>query len=324
MTEYSIVVENLGKNYGDFQALDGISFKIRPGEIVGFLGPNGAGKSTTMKILTCFMAPSKGRASVCGFDVYKASKEVRKRIGYLPESVPLYDDMMVFDYLKFIAEVRAIPSNKRQEAIKKVVSLTGLTNMITRDIGELSKGYRQRVGLAQAIIHEPDVIILDEPTSGLDPNQILEIRDLIKEIGKEKTVIFSTHILQEVAAICDRIIVLNEGRIVADDSVEGLEKKLIDVKGGLIVETLDGETGLGNLEGVISLEALEEKNHFRLETKDIAELRKLIYETKSENIVSLYPYRPSLEDIFRYLTSQSYLSAQRSDLAESVEREEEE
>ncbi len=309
MNPYSIEVEGLGKSYGDFLALDNINFKVRPGEIVGFLGPNGAGKTTTMKILTCFMTPSAGSASVCGLDVYKDSKEVRKRIGYLPESVPLYDDMMVFDYLNFIAEIRGIESEKRREAIKRVVHLTGLSEMVTRDIKALSKGYRQRVGLAQAIIHEPEVVILDEPTSGLDPNQILEIRDLIKEIGKEKTVIFSTHILQEVAAVCDRIIVLNKGRIVADDTVQGLEKTLIETRGGLIVEITCDPSRLSSIDGVMNIEPLEKENTFRIETLQIDSVRKHLYEFFPDQILGLHEYKPTLEDIFRFLTSDTYTAA---------------
>ncbi len=310
---HSITVEGLGKSYGDFQAIDQINFKVRPGEIVGFLGPNGAGKTTTMKILTCFMTPSSGKASVCGFDVYNDSKEVRKRIGYLPESVPLYDEMMVFDYLNFIAEIRGIAADKRRDAIKRVIQLTGLSEMITRDIKELSKGYRQRVGLAQAIIHEPEVVILDEPTSGLDPNQILEIRDLIKEIGKEKTVIFSTHILQEIAALCDRIIVLNKGRIVADDSVEGLQQTLIDLHGGLIVETTETSHTLSSIEGVIKVKSLQSPNSFRIETHNIDKVRKHLYDFFPDKIQGLHEYKPTLEDIFRYLTSNSYVSKEEEE-----------
>jgi ABC-2 type transport system ATP-binding protein len=218
----TVVVEQLVKRYGDFEAIKGISFTVQPGEIVGFLGPNGAGKTTTMKILTCFMAASSGTARVAGHDVYEASDEVRKRTGYLPENVPLYDDMMVWDYLHFIAEIRGIPRAERTRHVERVIRLTGLESMVHRDISELSKGYRQRVGLAQAIVHEPDVLILDEPTSGLDPNQLVEIRDLIKEIGREKTVLFSTHILQEVAAVCDRIILIHHGVLVADGPLDTL------------------------------------------------------------------------------------------------------
>lgn len=222
--EHSVVVDGLTKTYGDFKALDGVSFEVQPGEIVGFLGPNGAGKSTTMKILTCFMAATEGTAKVAGFDVHEASAEVRKRVGYLPENVPLYDEMLVWDYLKFISEVRGVAKSQREERIDEVIERTGLHQVVHKEISELSKGYRQRVGLAQAIIHKPEVLILDEPTTGLDPNQIIEIRDVISEIGEEKTVIFSTHILQEIAAVCDRIVIINRGRLVADGTLDELQE----------------------------------------------------------------------------------------------------
>lgn len=221
-TQHSILVEDVTKTYGDFTALNRISFKVRPGEIVGFLGPNGAGKSTTMKILTCFMAASEGRAAVAGFDVHTQSKQVRSRVGYLPENVPLYQDMIVYDYLNFIAEMRDVARRERRKRLDEAVERTGLGGVIHRDIHELSRGYRQRVGLAQAIIHRPDVLILDEPTTGLDPNQIVEIRDVIKELGRQSTIIFSTHILQEVTAVCDRIIILNQGEIAADGTLAEL------------------------------------------------------------------------------------------------------
>jgi ABC-2 type transport system ATP-binding protein len=222
-SSYSVIVDDLTKTYGKFKALDHISFTVQPGEIIGFLGPNGAGKSTTMKILTCFMAATAGTAKVAGFDVHQDSAEVRKRVGYLPENVPLYDGMLVWDYLTFISEVRRVPKPERKARINEVIERTGLKNVVHRAISELSKGYRQRVGLAQAIIHKPDVLILDEPTTGLDPNQIIEIRDVIKEIGQEKTIIFSTHILQEISAVCDRIVILNRGQIAADGTLAELE-----------------------------------------------------------------------------------------------------
>ncbi|AWV91480.1 ABC transporter ATP-binding protein [Bradymonas sediminis] len=224
--QHSIVVDGISKTYGDFSALNQISFKVRPGEIVGFLGPNGAGKSTTMKILTCFMDATAGRASVAGFDVGTQSKQVRSRVGYLPENVPLYDDMIVYDYLNFIAEMREIPRSERRRSLDEAVERTGLKSVIHREIRELSKGYRQRVGLAQAIIHRPKVLILDEPTTGLDPNQLIEIRDVIKDLGRENTIILSTHILQEVSAVCDRIIIINRGELVADDTLDGLKQEL--------------------------------------------------------------------------------------------------
>lgn len=310
MAEKSIVVEGLAKNYGEFWALNGISFDVEPGEIVGFLGPNGAGKTTTMKILTCFMAAAKGSAKVAGLDVYEDSEKVRQKIGYLPESVPLYDDMMVYDYLRFICEIRGVPGDKRHEAIKKAVRLTGLDPMITKNIRELSKGYRQRVGLAQAIIHEPEVVILDEPTSGLDPNQIVEIRDLIREIGKEKTVIFSTHILQEVAAVCDRIIVIDHGEIIADGTVDELSAMVARSDSGLLVTAPSTQTvrsRLGGLPGVIAVEELkqfDDETQYRLDCRDAIQARAAVVKVATElGVTEIKQHQPSLEDIFRALTS---------------------
>ncbi|MEQ1633767.1 MAG: ATP-binding cassette domain-containing protein [Planctomycetota bacterium] len=203
-------------------ALRGISFRVQRGEVIGFLGPNGAGKSTTMKILTCFLLPTSGRATVDGFDVVEQSLQVRSRIGYLPESTPLYGEMRVDDYLRFCAEIRGVPATKRRAAIDRAVQLCGLRRVTGKNIVELSKGFRQRVGLAQAIVHEPEVLILDEPTSGLDPNQIIEVRNLIERLGQEHTVILSTHYLQEVEKSASRVIVIHQGEIVADDTRDNL------------------------------------------------------------------------------------------------------
>ena len=211
-----IEVINLTKRYGPTVAVDNVSFDAKAGEVLGFLGPNGAGKTTTMRILTCYLSADEGTAKVAGYDVFEESFEVRKRIGYLPESAPLYTDMGVIDYLKFIAQIRDIPKSQRSQRIKNVVDICGLEKMIQKDVGELSKGYRQRLGLAQSLIHDPPILVLDEPTSGLDPNQIIEIRNLIREIGKEKMIIFSTHILSEVSATCSRILIINDGQIVAN------------------------------------------------------------------------------------------------------------
>lgn len=219
----SIKVEQLQKNYGLQNAVNNISFNINKGEIVGFLGPNGAGKSTTMKIITGYLQASAGIATVCGIDVVKNAIEVKKKIGYLAESNALYYDMYVKEYLKFIAGVHGI--DNIQLKVNKVIELTGLQLEQKKKIGQLSKGYKQRVGLAAALIHNPEVLILDEPTSGLDPNQIIEIRNVIKEQGKDKTVLFSSHILQEVEAICNRIIIINKGTIVADDTLVNLKSK---------------------------------------------------------------------------------------------------
>jgi ABC-2 type transport system ATP-binding protein len=211
----SIKVNNITKIYGTQKALDGVSFKIDAGEIVGLVGPNGAGKSTMMKIITCYLPQTLGEATVCGFDVESQSIEVRKKVGYLPEHNPLYLDMYVLEYLEFIAGIHKL-GNKTKERVAEMIDITGLEIEKKKKIGALSKGYRQRVGLAQALIHDPEVLILDEPTSGLDPNQIVDIRNLIKKVGKEKTVLFSTHIMQEVEAVCDKVIVIDYGKIVAN------------------------------------------------------------------------------------------------------------
>jgi len=229
----SIIVENITKKYGEQKALDNVSFKVNAGEIVGLLGPNGAGKSTMMKIITCFIPPNDGMVKVYGNDIYEQSLEVRKKVGYLPENNPLYLDLYVKEYLEFVAGIYKIQNKK--ERVEEMIKLTGLEIERKKKIGALSKGYRQRVGLAQALIHNPDVLILDEPTSGLDPNQLAEIRNLIMEIGKEKTVMLSTHIMQEVEAMCDRVIIIDKGKIVADDATSELSKRNIG-KTTLLVE----------------------------------------------------------------------------------------
>jgi len=215
----SISVENLTKFYGTQQVINNISFEAQKG-VLGFLGPNGAGKSTTMKILTGYLPPTSGTVSVCGLSSETFSLEIKKKIGYLPENNPLYNDMYVKEFLDFVADLHKI-SNKK-ERIQEVIATTGLTPEQNKKIGDLSKGYKQRVGIAQAIIHDPEVLILDEPTSGLDPNQLIEVRSLIKELGKTKTVILSTHIMQEVEAICQRVVIINKGQIVANDNIENL------------------------------------------------------------------------------------------------------
>src|SRR5688572_18657994 len=219
----SVEVKNLTKIYGTQRAVDDISFSVKSGEIVGFLGPNGAGKSTTMKIATCFIPPTSGSVTVSGFDVEENPVEVRRHVGYLPEHNPLYLDMYVKEYLQFIGSLHNLKGSSLDNRVKEMVELVGLQREQGKKIGALSKGYRQRVGLAQALVHNPEVLILDEPTTGLDPNQIQEIRSVIKNIGREKTVIFSTHIMQEVAAICDRVVIINRGKLVADSSVADLE-----------------------------------------------------------------------------------------------------
>ena len=250
----SVKVNNLTKIYGAQRAVDGISFEVNKGEVLGFLGPNGAGKSTTMKMLTCFVPQSSGSALVCGFDIATEPLEVTKKIGYLPESNPLYYDMYIREYLEFMAGLHKL-GKITQQRINEMIEVTGLTAERKKKVGQLSKGYKQRVGLAQAMLHDPEVLILDEPTSGLDPNQLVEIRYLIKQLGKDKTVIFSSHIMQEVQAVADRVIIINKGKIVADDSTEKLQSRL----GNEMVVTVefkqDVETGLlTRINGIKSVE----------------------------------------------------------------------
>jgi len=252
----------LTKKFGNVTILDDVSLSVKKGEILGFLGPNGAGKSTTMKIITSFWTPTKGSVEIDGVNVTDDSLTTRKKIGYLPETVPLYDEMRVYEYLKFVAEVRGIEKSDIKDRIKDVVKSCNLQKVIKKPIEELSKGFRQRVGLAQAIIHKPDILILDEPTTGLDPNQIIEIRELIKEIGKEKTVIFSTHILSEVSATCDRAVIVNNGKIVA----EGKPDELIRKAGGteIVYVKIKGPKDeilktLNNMEGVDSAKVVDKE-----------------------------------------------------------------
>lgn len=299
----SIVVAGLQKNYGSQKAVNNISFSINKGEIVGFLGPNGAGKSTTMKMITGYIASDAGKALVCGMDVTLDPVNVKKKIGYLPEANPLYLDMYVREYLDFIAGVHEIVDKKK--AIEEVIVLTGLPIESKKKINELSKGYKQRVGLAAALIHDPEVLILDEPTSGLDPNQIIEIRNVIKAQGKNKTVLFSSHILQEVEAICDRVIIINKGQIVADDQLKNLQKS----KGDQFQVRVSFQENVDlvmiqNLSAVLSLKSISSTD-FSLTTKDPDTVRKQLLEltiAKNLNIISLQTESNSLEDVFRELT----------------------
>lgn len=299
----SIEVSNLTKIYGEQKAVNGISFKVNKGEIVGFLGPNGAGKSTTMKIVTGYLLPDTGNASVCGMDVGTRPIDTKKKIGYLPEANPLYYDMYVKEYLEFIADIHEV-SNKKSE-IRRVIELVGLTPESHKKIGQLSKGYKQRVGLAAALIHDPEVLILDEPTSGLDPNQIAEIREVIKKLGENKTVLFSSHIMQEVQAICDRVIIINKGNIVADDKLSNLQtnnnsqKVRVQFKGNI------DEAFIRRLTSVSVVTRLSEES-FELDGNDANEIKKQVLELSLQNnlnIVSLQTGSRSLEDVFRSLTN---------------------
>jgi ABC-2 type transport system ATP-binding protein len=301
----SIEVVGLKKFYGEQAALGGISFTINTGEIVGFLGPNGAGKSTTMKILTGFIPATSGSAKVCGFDVEENSIETRKRIGYLPEHNPLYLDMYVKEYLEFVGGIYKLPNLKKRVA--EMVDLVGLEREQRKKIGALSKGYRQRVGLAQAIIHDPEVLILDEPTSGLDPNQLAEIRDLIKHIGQTKTVMLSTHIMQEVEAICDRIIIINNGLLVADDTSKVLQasgqKQVVIVE--FDADTKVFEKQLKAIAGVTKVRQLADAQNWLVESEDGNDLRKKISQTALKNswlVLSMRTEEKSLEQVFKELT----------------------
>jgi ABC-2 type transport system ATP-binding protein len=299
----SIEVKNLLKQYGEQKAVNSISFKVDKGEIVGFLGPNGAGKSTTMKIITGYLQQTGGEAWVCGINVAEQPLATKKKIGYLPELNALYYDMYVREYLGFVAEVHQVVNSKTK--IEEVIALTGLTVESKKKIGQLSKGYKQRVGLAAALIHDPEVLILDEPTSGLDPNQIIEIREVIKKQGKDKTVLFSSHILQEVEAICDRVIIINKGNLVADDKLSNLRKtysvaNLIRVS---FREDINQQL-LNHLPAAKTVTKFD-ANNWQLTTDDSDQLRKQIMELSLQhnlNIVSLQSENQSLEDVFRTLT----------------------
>ncbi len=313
----SIKVENLTKYYGEQAAVNNISFEVKTGEIVGFLGPNGAGKSTTMKMITTYLTPSNGKIFVDGIDVSEDSLAVRKKIGYLPEQNPLYNDMNVVDYLIYAAELQSIEKSKINDAVKKMIKVCGLEEVRHKDIGELSKGYRQRVGLAQALIHDPDVLLLDEPTSGLDPNQIIEIRKLIKDIGKHKTLMLSTHILQEVQASCSRVIIINKGEIVADDTTEALQRKFEgQYKTKLIVkqnQNIDAAIIKNELKSIKDVEGvkLTVDNDNKVWLIEITsnkgtDTREEIFKkivSKNLELIELKQEEASLEEIFRKLTN---------------------
>ena len=315
-----IHVDGLTKNYGEVAAVRGLSFDVHAGEILGFLGPNGAGKTTTMKILTSYLAPTAGRAEVAGYDVYDHALEARARIGYLPEGTPLYRDMTVRDYLHFVADVRQLPVGAARSArLRKVVEQCGIGDRLGFLIGELSKGFKQRVGLAQAILHEPEVLILDEPTSGLDPNQIVEIRSVIKQIGEEKTVIFSTHIMQEVQAICSRVLIIADGKIAADGSPDELQRSAegqMEIAVELRGPAADVREALSRVEGVTQVSDAPisigdapyrdaEAHRFSVLAKRGEDPRAAIFRMAAQRgfvLTELTRGRASLEDVFRKLT----------------------
>ncbi len=303
----AVLVNQLSKKYAEQQAVDGISFKVEKGEILGFLGPNGAGKSTTMKMLTCFIPPSRGSATICGYDIVRDPLEVKRKIGYLPENNPLYYDMYVREFLEFSLLMHHPNTKSKSGAqIKSIIDQVGLNDEQNKKIGQLSRGYKQRVGLAQALLHDPEVLILDEPTSGLDPNQLADIRHLIKELGKEKTILFSTHIMQEVQAVCDRVIIINKGRIVADDKPEQLQSRLSN-KVAVEIEfeqTINLEE-IQNIQHVLSAEKLSSKE-FIVQGEDSIALRKALfaYASKKNNaLLTIKQTSKSLEDIFQQLTN---------------------
>lgn len=299
----SIKVEYISKLYGTQHALDNVSFEVKTGEIVGFLGPNGAGKSTMMKILTCFIPPSAGKASVNGFDVMTQSLDVRKSVGYLPEHNPLYLDMYVKEYLEFIAGLHKI--NNVQQRIREMIDITGLEVEQHKRIGQLSKGYRQRVGLAQALIHDPQVLILDEPTTGLDPNQLAEIRELIKQVGKQKTVMLSTHIMQEVEILCDRVIIINKGKIVTDKETEVLQQG--DQNRIVIRVEFSSDVDVNKLKRLSGVESVEQlaPNTYHIVTATARDLRQDIFKFAVDHqlaVLEMNREERKLEDVFKELT----------------------
>jgi len=310
-----IQVENLSKYYHDLCAVNQISINIQKGEIIGLLGPNGAGKTTTLRMLTGFLQPTEGSIRVKDFSIDEHPLEIKKIMGYLPESAPLYHDMLVFDYLNYVADVRQIDKARKADRIREMGNLCGIGNVMHQPIGELSKGYKQRVGLAHAMMNDPEILILDEPTSGLDPNQIVEIRQIIKQIGKEKTIILSTHILSEAEATCDRIVIINRGKIVADDSTESLKESAGNKKFvRLCLQQADFksvDTLLSTIGGITGIQRIEESDdelEIKIDCRSAVDPRAEIYQKiKQTNWVVLDFHQESqtLETIFRELTLES-------------------
>ena len=298
----SIQVSNVTKLYGEQKALDNISFEVKPGQILGFLGPNGAGKSTMMKIITTFIPPSSGEVKVCGFDIQSQSMDVRRNVGYLPEHNPLYLDMYVTEYLGFIAGLHQI--HNKDKRIKEMIGLTGLSLEYHKKIGALSKGFRQRVGLAQALIHDPKVLILDEPTSGLDPNQLADIRSLIKNIGKEKTLMFSTHIMQEVEAVCDRVVIINKGQMVADGKAGELGRHSSGYSIRVEFDKDISKNILSQIQGLKRIERLS-ANNWEFFSDGEYDIRPDIFRFAVEHsltVLTINRHEQSLEEIFQELT----------------------
>ncbi len=319
MSESQVLVEaqGLAKRFGDFEAVKDLSFSVKRGEVVGVLGPNGAGKTTTMRMLTGYLEPSAGKACIGGLDVSKERLKAQTMLGYLPENAPLYDEMMVIDYLNFVADIRKVDPSNRQTKLRTICERCGLMDVLGKDVGHLSKGYRQRVGLAQALLHDPDLLILDEPTSGLDPNQIIEIRKLIKELGQDKTVLLSTHILPEVQATCDRILIISNGKLVADDTPEALTQG----ESGAVIQVVVKSPAASQEEaarlqelfervkGVGRVESQEGEGNgtlgFRLTAQGNCDPRAELFGCAVEHelvLLNMNKERASLEDTFRNLT----------------------
>ena len=307
-----IEVKNLTRYYGQKPAIQNVTFNVEKGEVLGFLGPNAAGKTTTMRILTCYMPATNGTAKVAGFDVFDQSMEVRRRIGYLPENPPLYSEMTVESYLKFVGRIKGMDSKNLKKHVDKVMDLTNIDDVRKKIIGKLSKGYRQRVGLAQALVHDPEVLILDEPTVGLDPKQIIDVRKLIKNLGGERTVILSTHILPEVSQTCSRVVIINEGKVVAEDTPENLTRRLqgnekiyVEVEGP--AEVIEKELqSLDIVSSVVREKEINEKVAFIVESIPNRDIRKDIAKTIVQKGWGLFEMRPvgmSLEEVFLRLTT---------------------
>lgn len=316
-TNAMVSAQDLRKDYGLTQAVRGISFEVSRGEVVGLLGPNGAGKSTTMKILTGFLRPTSGEVRVDGLSVAGDPLAAQRKIGYLPENAPMYDDMLVVDFLKFAAKLRGVPQELSAKRLREICDRCGLGNVLGKDIGQLSKGYRQRVGLAQALVHDPDLLILDEPTSGLDPNQIVEIRDLIRELGRDKTVLLSTHILPEVQATCSRIVIISDGALVADDTPEalmerqegGLVRVVVAPKNGSALESPKVQAVFNELPGVKAVTMTDGDGQgtlgLKIRTASDADPRRDIFGAAVNHdlvLLDMYREQVSLEDTFRRLT----------------------
>ena len=310
-----IHVENLTKYYTHLCAVDQINFDIQKGEILGLLGPNGAGKTTTLRMLTGYLQPSSGSINIKGLSIDKHVLKIKKLLGYLPESAPLYHDMLVFDYLKYVAAIREIGSDQKLPRIRQLADLCGINEVMSKPIGELSKGYKQRVGLAHAMMNDPEVLVLDEPTSGLDPNQIVEIRKIIKEIGKEKTIIISTHILSEAEATCDRIVIINQGKIVADGSTENLKQSASGKNiMHLCLQNVDFKTveaNLSKLDGVESVSRMKQTDSeldVRLTYRSTGDLRPDVYRIIKDTdwiLLDFHQETQTLENIFRELTKEN-------------------